>query len=247
MTDALANRVAGFARCAVCKIDLKGRFVYIDDDFERLVGATKEEMFGCGVEEFLDETSQSLIRDLLSERNHYETFYEATYLVLIRPDGGRVTVRCVASLNFIAGNPANFQLVLDQLGEESGAEARPTALAPLGDFLGRLLSVDRQADFRHYLGHWRRFAAASQAAVYVIGDDGLELRSASSDDTSADFAYTAIPDTTALHERVARSGEGERNGGIRAVEQGSRRSGEGGDAGMGRWGDEKRERERGAA
>ena len=50
----------GFKRCAVCKIDLKGRFVYIDERTEHLLGLTKEDLFGKNIIEFLDEPSQKL-------------------------------------------------------------------------------------------------------------------------------------------------------------------------------------------
>ncbi len=44
--------------CAVFKIDLRGRFVYIDDETEELLGLTREELFGKSIYEFISNDFQ---------------------------------------------------------------------------------------------------------------------------------------------------------------------------------------------
>ena len=65
MATQVSTRSVGFRRCAVCKVDLKGRFVYIDEEIENLLGYTKEELFGKSLSDFLDETSIVLLEQLL--------------------------------------------------------------------------------------------------------------------------------------------------------------------------------------
>jgi PAS domain S-box-containing protein len=83
MVTSTSGRGVGFRRCAVCKIDLKGRFVYIDEEIENLLGCTKEELFGKTIIEFLDEPSQEVVNRLISQRNHYESFYDTTGINIV--------------------------------------------------------------------------------------------------------------------------------------------------------------------
>ena len=88
-------------RCAVCKIDLKGRFVYIDDETEKLLGLTKEELFGRQFTDFLDQHDIDTISAILTGSNRYETFFDAAQIGLrektgitsdIIPKAGRMTM-----------------------------------------------------------------------------------------------------------------------------------------------------------
>ena len=103
----------GFTRCAVCKIDLKGRFVYLDEKIESLLGYTKEELFGQSFLDFLDDSSKQLVEKLLAQRNHYETFFDTTRITAFNRSREALAMRAVVSLNFIAGNPVNYQLIID--------------------------------------------------------------------------------------------------------------------------------------
>ncbi|MEA3297339.1 MAG: PAS domain-containing protein, partial [candidate division Zixibacteria bacterium] len=207
MIDGVTVRTTGFTQCAVCKIDLKGRFVYIDENIEELLGYTKEELFGKSLLHFLDETSQEIINQLLLNRNHYETFYDTTTITLISRRNQPVVARTVFSLNFIAGNPVNFQLVLDVEQTSKHSPNRPVGLMSLEGFLEGIMALESPSEFRGFLGLLRKFTGAHQASLYLIDDKTLEPRSGASDDNSVEFAFTSIPETTALHQRVAESGE----------------------------------------
>ena len=104
------KRVA--APCAVFKIDLKGRFVYIDDEVEELLGATLEELFGKSINEYISSQSRQLLDALLNCHNRYESFYDSLALDVKLQDSDYHRFDAVVTLNFIGGNPVNYQVIL---------------------------------------------------------------------------------------------------------------------------------------
>ncbi|UCG60582.1 MAG: PAS domain-containing sensor histidine kinase [Candidatus Zixiibacteriota bacterium] len=196
----------GFTRCAVCKIDLKGRFVYLDEKIESLLGYTKEELFGKSFLEFLDEPSQQQIEALLSQRNHYETFYDATTISLLDRSGQPLKMRVVVSLNFIAGNPVNYQLIIDHEGPAPESTLAPKT-ADYRSFLSELSRIGSLADWKELLRLLCRFVGTHQACLYLINEDSLELRSAVSTDAAGEFVFNHVPEPGMLHKLVAESGD----------------------------------------
>ncbi|UCC43588.1 MAG: PAS domain-containing sensor histidine kinase [Candidatus Zixiibacteriota bacterium] len=100
-------------RCALCKIDLKGRFVYVDDLTAELLGYSKEQLFGKVLKEFLSDDDQQAINQIIDDRSHYESFFDAVRVELISHDGSLTPVSAIICLNFVAGNPVNFQIILN--------------------------------------------------------------------------------------------------------------------------------------
>ncbi len=100
------------ASCAVFKIDLKGRFVYIDDEIEELLGASLEELFGRSINEFISRQSRQILEDSMSHHNRYESFYDSLSLDVKLKDNNLYQFDAVITLNFIAGNPVNYQVIL---------------------------------------------------------------------------------------------------------------------------------------
>lgn len=147
MTTATTN-LPRIHKCAICKIDLKGRFVYIDDEFERILEYSKEELFGREFVEIVCEDDRVIIAEMLSRHNPYETSFESAGLRLFSRSGALVPIHIVASLNFVAGNPVNYQLMLvnshhaiatdaDSQGADERqptAESRVTDSADIDDF-----------------------------------------------------------------------------------------------------------------
>ncbi|MDH4155679.1 MAG: PAS domain-containing protein [candidate division Zixibacteria bacterium] len=206
MIPVATDCITGFTRCAVCKIDLKGRFVYIDDEVERLLGYSKEELFGRSLVDFLAGSSQEPINQLLAHRNHYEAFYDTTRVVLVSRNRQTIPVSLIVSLNFIAGNPVNFQLIINRSESSVTADGAVTGDRWDVDFLQNLLAVEDFTSWPEHLRLLREYAGAKQICVYSINGDALQPRSAISDDPMEEFASTSIPETTALHRRVAQSG-----------------------------------------
>ncbi len=109
----IADSSAKIKRCAVCKIDFKGRFVYVDDGVAQLLGFSKEELFGKSFLDFIEAAEQPTVARILYQRNHFETFFESLRLGLIDRGSKQISATIVVSLNFIAGNPVNFQIIID--------------------------------------------------------------------------------------------------------------------------------------
>ncbi|MCK4573329.1 MAG: PAS domain-containing protein, partial [candidate division Zixibacteria bacterium] len=206
MTTQTGSQAISLTRCAVCKIDLKGRLVYVDDQVEQLLGRTREDLFGKPLHDFVDRASQELINSLLERRNHYETFYDATRVTLVHSEGRFTSAMAVVSLNFIGGNPVNFQLVLNPMEREEQVTARPNTAFDSKQFVADLIEVCSFSRWKDFLRTLCRLEGIAQAAVYLIRDGKLEPRSAASDDSAADFAYKAISATGKLHEEVAHTG-----------------------------------------
>jgi hypothetical protein len=100
-------------RCAVFKIDLTGRFVYVDELTEQLLGLAGENLFGRSIEEFLDSDSYSAVLSVLHDARRYETFYKTADLVFMNAENVRRKYNVIISLCFIGGNPANYQFIVN--------------------------------------------------------------------------------------------------------------------------------------
>jgi len=99
-------------RCPVFKIDLKGRFVNVDDLTSDLLGIPVENLFGRDIKEFLDKDSYRELAGIIQRGIRFDTCYEAIELVIIDNNRKQQRLNAVVSLNFIAGNPSNYQMIL---------------------------------------------------------------------------------------------------------------------------------------
>ncbi|MCK4632630.1 MAG: PAS domain-containing sensor histidine kinase [candidate division Zixibacteria bacterium] len=205
MTTQAVGSVAGFKRCSVSKIDLKGRFVFIDDRTEMLLGLAKEELFGKLIFDFLDEPSQELIKELLLERNHFETFFDSGEITIIGKDADPVEASVIVSLNFIAGNPVNFQLIINPDQQQCHSGSSGTDDVASRGFVQALSALEGK-DWKALLRALKTFAGATYVAAYRIVGDSLELRAAANGDDTNGFDFNTIPETTQLHHEVARTG-----------------------------------------
>ena len=99
-------------RCAVFKIDFKGRLVFIDDLAEQLLQLPAENLFGRHIKEFLTEESYTALMAFLKRSRHFETVFEAFDLIIVDVSGREHFLKAIISLNFIGGNPSNYQIIL---------------------------------------------------------------------------------------------------------------------------------------
>jgi hypothetical protein len=109
-------------RCAVIKIDFNGRFVFVDDLAENLLGMPGENLFGRSIEEFLDRDSYDILHSVLNDGNRCETRYKMTELVFLDERHNEYCLSVVISLNFIAGNPANYQMIISPPSDRAEIE-----------------------------------------------------------------------------------------------------------------------------
>ncbi|MCP4703246.1 MAG: hypothetical protein GY865_01450 [candidate division Zixibacteria bacterium] len=99
-------------RCPVFKINLKGHFVNVDDLTSELIGLPAESLFGRNIKEFLDKESFNGLSQIIQHGNRFDACYEAIEIKIINNEKKQHKVNAIVSLNFIAGNPANYQIIL---------------------------------------------------------------------------------------------------------------------------------------
>jgi hypothetical protein len=163
-------------RCPVFKIDLRGRFVNVDDLTAGILGYEPEYYFGKSIEEFLDEKSFESIQSILALGRNYETFYKSVNLTFIDADRNTHSFESVISLNFIGGNPANFQFILTNISSEriSIAEKREEKEISSGDQLIRLIArVENDIDWNELSGVLLNYPNIIQVAIYLAAADRL--------------------------------------------------------------------------
>jgi len=192
------------ARCAVCKIDLKGRFVYVDDQTAELLESTKEDLFGHSFLECIAEESHEIVDQLINSRSHYESFYESIALHLLTAQGRRIRVAAVVSLNFIAGNPVNFQFILHPLSEEVRDHVLPAPSNDLSAFIDSILSIPAESAIAWFdiAAMLTKIARGHSTLVYYCEDGALHL--------VADIARGQVvtpPPVSRLHHRIAEKQE----------------------------------------
>ena len=119
MTGQLLHQQRRQDQCPVFKIDRQGRFVYIDSRTEKLLGVSAEELFGKNIEEFLDKESFDSLRHILESGRSCETFHYPLNANIYDISGKVHSYSVVVSQNFVAGNPANYQLILVPGGQSS--------------------------------------------------------------------------------------------------------------------------------
>lgn len=199
-----SQNLAGFKRCSVCKIDLKGRFVFVDEGVEQLLGCSQEELFGRSFLDFLDQRSQQLVSSLLNNRNHYETFYDSTTLTLIDSNNHKIVASVVASLNFAAGNPVNFQLIIHYMEAGDEIVIADTDRADDRAFIRYLANNSGADQWRSLLGALIEYADCNHIAVYIINGDQLEPRSCITKGFDNDYTFEQIPNLKPLHTALVK-------------------------------------------
>jgi len=175
-TAATRTERDGSKRCAVVKIDFNCRFVYVDELSERLFGQPSENLFGQSMKDFLAEESYSHLLSVLPSQNHYESFYEATRLTLIDGRGDRHELDVIISLNFIAGNPANYQIIFSPLNENKGGQREVTPFDEIPHLLIDYISkCDQALDWRNLCVLFSVVDDIIQTGIYHLHYDDLEL------------------------------------------------------------------------
>src|SRR5512147_2162793 len=158
------NRIT---RCAVCKIDLKRRFTYIDDHTEELLEATREELFGKPFIDCLDPADHPAFNELFARYSRYEATFDAISITLVGKHGRRTPVKLIVSMNFIGGSPVNYQIVIDlesvAATNTTSPSGEPVAVLPL---LTALIQVGAQPDWSQLVPHIRQFARADIVQIF---------------------------------------------------------------------------------
>ncbi|HUV31163.1 MAG TPA: ATP-binding protein [Acidobacteriota bacterium] len=186
----------------MCKIDLKGRFVFIDDETEELLGFTREELFGRPFLDFLAEDDQEVINSIISRRYHFETFFKTTRIGLIHKDGQRVPATVVISLNFIAGSPVNYQFIINAGTSSDRGRAPRERFAELQDLIAELLRFPDSVQWTELARAVRTFCGGNQVLLYRLRDGKPELI----EDIGRD-SLQEVPSLLKIHQAVAETGQ----------------------------------------
>ena len=187
-------------RCAVCKIDLKGRFVYIDDNIERLFGYSLEELFAKPFTGYLVESDHEVINYFLMQRNHYESVFETTRVHIVNRSGQIIPASIIVSLSFAAGNPVNFQIIITP-DKTPDKVAEPSTTVTESDLTDSLAACADPADLGEHLGMIKDYLGGDNIVLYEL--TGTQLKVVG----TTYHEIETIPDITDLHRRVARSGD----------------------------------------
>lgn len=163
------------AACAVFKIDLKGRFVYIDDETEELFGLTREELFGKSIYDFISSDSHQVLDSILGQHKRYESFFESFPLTIREGNGSFRLLDAVITLNFISGNPVNYQFIL--------LAAKASDISPGFNWERRLLEIIQcrpgRIDFNVVAEMFCSLGGYSSAECF-LGENGRDLEMAGS-------------------------------------------------------------------
>ncbi|MBK7140994.1 MAG: PAS domain S-box protein [bacterium] len=161
-------------RCAVCRINMKCRFVYVDDGVEKLVGFTREELFGKSFLDFIDEADRPHFSRILEQRNHFEANFDITAVNLLSRDQQRIPANVVVSLNFIAGNPVNFQIIIDAGCQEEPIQRIALERLDYREFVDKLLYADPNSYVADALDGIYEYLGDEQCLIYQVSGEQIE-------------------------------------------------------------------------
>lgn len=195
--------------CAVCKVDLRGRFVVADEAFEALLGYSQDEVFGRSLTDLAPDQYHETINALLVQYSQYEPVHQTATIALCPASGDPISVTIITALNFVAGNAVNFQVMLTPCGDTVPvvvADDRSSGSVSLDDCL-TLLDHSHAVDWSTAVMTLRDVAGAEECLVYRAADDGLELVNTSADPAAGAEAVTTAGETNDLHWWVANAHE----------------------------------------
>ena len=112
MTVTSTENHPGVHRCALCKIDRKGRFILADSVAQDLFGLDEVKLFGRPLVDFVDPANHATIGAMTSNSNSYETVFDAAPVTLLDKNQNRIDATLIISVNFGSGNPTNYQVII---------------------------------------------------------------------------------------------------------------------------------------
>lgn len=195
MTPHSAAEIDRITRCALCKIDLKGRFVFIDDRTETLLGYSKEELFGKTFKEFLSDTDHELFFHVMRQQRTYETSFDALPVTLINRSKQSFPATIIVTLGYIAGNPVNFQIII-QTDQASRIAVSTTDESPnYHRFVSTILAMNGSLSLADVLEPLREFLGATGVGLFKVGGGKLETLAGAPRDTheSTTISVQRIP------------------------------------------------------
>jgi PAS domain S-box-containing protein len=190
MTATITDTPTNIKRCALCKIDRKGKFILADIEAERLFGYSEVELFGRLFTDFIDSNDHAAVEAMTRNHSGYETYYESARVTFLDKDEKRIEGTLIVSVNFGGGNPANYQVIINvepRPGSESDADGKvdywPILFKQLSDDLGDA-ELQSLAETIHVI------TTADSIAIYDATDDELQRLAAIGSEPDDDAAPT---------------------------------------------------------
>ncbi len=194
-------------QCAVCKVDLRGRFVYVDKQVEQMLGLYQEDLFGREFREFVEECQHPVIDRLFTRHSRFETIFETADILLYDREGHPVPVSVIASLNFVAGNPVNFQIVLQPIQNSPSQIPQPGAPADRWSPAASVLTaLGDETGWSDAVVGLRDLSDAREVLVYRLTDDHPLIVCSSADPASERPHPVFSGDLNDVHLDVALNG-----------------------------------------
>ncbi len=175
MTPHSATEIDRITRCALCKIDLKGRFVFLDDRTETLLGYSKEELFGKAFKDFLVDSDHEIFFHVMRQQRTFETAFDALPVTLISRTGQQMQATIIVTLGFIAGNPVNYQIIIQTDQIERAAASTVDESPSYHRFITTVLAMNGSLSLTDVLEPMREFLEAQSLCLYKRSSDKLEL------------------------------------------------------------------------
>ena len=139
---------------------------------------------------------------MLSKRNHYETFFDFTILNIINSKQQKTKLNVITSLNFIAGNPVNFQLIFNQAAQENSMQSQSSTESKLLPFLRLINTHENFDDFKEILNPMLDLSGAELLAIYDISTGNIEPLTGIAKSGSIEFSFDTIPPLSDLHYHI---------------------------------------------
>jgi K+-sensing histidine kinase KdpD len=135
MIATVATHKKSLGQCAVFKIDLRARFVFVDDHTVRLLGCPAETLFGKELYEFVSQRTVEIVEELLRSQSRFQLSFKSIPVDLRTAEGTYITRRAVVTQNFIGGSLANHQFILLHDEQQSDQVERVEEKSSPGDTL----------------------------------------------------------------------------------------------------------------
>lgn len=172
----------------------------MDEQVESIFGQSMEQLFGQPIASFLDSHGQHVVKDLLRKHSRFETSFDSCQVDLIVPGGGRYRANLIFTLCFAAGNPVNYQILIDRV---SSRDKLPESLSGDGieQLLETLAEISSLDDLTQLISALSLYLNEPRVAFYHLVNDKLDLLEAKSGTPAT------LPELNDLHLYVAHDGE----------------------------------------
>ncbi|MEW5795602.1 MAG: PAS domain-containing sensor histidine kinase [Candidatus Zixiibacteriota bacterium] len=182
MTATVIDQTTNIRRCAMCKIDRKGRFILANPEAQKLLGLSEVELFGKPFIDFLQAADRQSYLNLIKNRNPYDAGYDSACVTMIGADGQAIPVTLFVAVNFGGGNPANYQVVIRQEEVRLPAVSADSKPEHWEEIIRLLVSETGSVNHQRLIELLLVVTGVKSVAVYEISDTECRILAAVGDE-----------------------------------------------------------------